>query len=154
MLKTCLLLKKEKKKNTHTHTQLTWYFRLRVCKWCLRITVPYSTTYRSYEITWLFIILLWKNWVTSAVTNHFYSQSTYDHVAHALYMKKRKKKKKINSEIPRENNLFLLLRNKAETVWPSYHNLLTNKTVINSEGEFCKTHLREEEEMSWNWYKK
>lgn len=98
---------------------------------------------------WLFIILLWKNSVTSVVTNHFYSQSVYDHKAHILYMGG-KKEKFWNVQRESQNIICekLLLRKGSDAFWPSYRNLLTNMTVINSEGEFSKTHFGEEEEIS------
>ena len=94
------------------HTHWTWKFRTCGRKWCLGITAPYSTTQRGYEITWLFIILLWKNWVTSVATNHFYSQSAYKHVAHIPYMKKRQILK-----CPERITKYYLWDTTKERVW-------------------------------------
>lgn len=49
-----------------------------------------------------------ENWVTSVATNHFYSPSVYNHVAHIPYMKT-----KINSEISTENHKILAVRDHS-----------------------------------------
>ena len=59
--------------------------------------------------------------------------------------------KKVNSEMSRENHKILSVRNYSSgkgLIILSHHNLLTSKTVINSEGEFCETHFGEEEKVS------
>lgn len=114
----------------------------------------------AYNVPWLWnhVTIYYspaENWVTSGVTNHFYSPSVYNHVAHIPYMKT-----KINSEISTENHKILSVRDHSlgrmpDVSWWTYHN--HNKEDSNELWRRISLrlmHLKGEEEISWNSYKK
>lgn len=141
-----LASQKGKKKDTHTH--LAWKFR--TCGYKL---MPQNHCTMEYSLPWL------QNHMTIyyspveklgdlSSNKSFLLTKCLWHGTCPIYVKN--KFWNVQKELQNIICEILLYRKGSDVFWRRYHHLLTNKTVINSEGEFCKTHFGEEEEIPWN----